>query len=58
MKKVEIIITLDGKGGLQVSAPPDKILSLGMLEFAKHILLNQPLREAPSIQVPMIIPKV
>lgn len=55
MNKVQITITLNPKTGqIQVSAPPDKILALGMLEFAKHTFLNRTV-QPPKVAIPQMV---
>jgi ArsR family metal-binding transcriptional regulator len=51
-KKAEIIITLYADGQVSINAPTDKILSLGMLEIAKHTFMTQQNKiQAPPLNI-------
>lgn len=57
MTEPTVTIKLE-RGSITVSAPPDKVLALGMIEFAKHLLMEQTQDERKSrkIAVPTIFP--
>jgi len=56
--QIQMIITFDVVAKtINVSGPiQDKILSLGMLEMAKLVVINQPAAEGPPIIVPKLVP--
>lgn len=54
--KIEIVLTRDGR--LQLAAPEDKIVALGMMEIAKSIILTRQPGSAQRIVVPTPVPPI
>lgn len=50
-QNLQIHILFDGTS-LQVNAPEDKIVALGMLDFAKHVIMSQPRQASPLVAPP------
>jgi len=52
----QIIITLDIAGNLSVTCPPNKILALGMMAAAQHVIIGRPANQPSIVPVKRIIP--
>lgn len=55
----QLVIEYTRDGRLQVHSPPDKMLAVGMLEMAKHVIVSQQPAEQKRVVVPApVIPSI